>query len=152
MKKIGARPHLGKYCESYGRTDFEQLHGENFSRFWQQPLLWGAVAFLELGQAWFAAAEPGGPPATARALLFDGSGAPRAAFLSLVVRLALLAAFSLLLYLNLFVFLNYLNVCTPLERVACNFAVSLSIKTHSSPPKNHKHHNTKPQIYHIFLH
>lgn len=36
MKKIGARPHLGKFCEGYCRTDFEQLHGENFSRYWQQ--------------------------------------------------------------------------------------------------------------------
>jgi len=36
MKKIGARPHLGKFCEGYCRTDFEQLHGEHFIRFWQQ--------------------------------------------------------------------------------------------------------------------
>jgi hypothetical protein len=35
IKKIGARPHLGKYCESLDRSDLERLHGEHFGRFRQ---------------------------------------------------------------------------------------------------------------------
>jgi FAD/FMN-containing dehydrogenase len=35
IKKIGARPHLGKYCEILDSRDLERLHGENFSRFRQ---------------------------------------------------------------------------------------------------------------------
>jgi FAD/FMN-containing dehydrogenase len=33
MKKIGARPHLGKYCKSFGKEDMEQLHGGSFEKF-----------------------------------------------------------------------------------------------------------------------
>ena len=33
MKKIGARPHLGKYCRSFGKEDMERLHGGNFEKF-----------------------------------------------------------------------------------------------------------------------
>lgn len=33
VKEIGARPHLGKYCESLGREDLRRLHGDNFTRF-----------------------------------------------------------------------------------------------------------------------
>ncbi len=33
IKKIRARPHLGKYCEGFGRADLVKLHGENFTRF-----------------------------------------------------------------------------------------------------------------------
>ena len=35
IKKIGARPHLGKYCENIAGSDMEQLHGEYFARFRQ---------------------------------------------------------------------------------------------------------------------
>jgi FAD/FMN-containing dehydrogenase len=34
-KKIGARPHLGKYCASFDREDMENLHGNAFTRFLQ---------------------------------------------------------------------------------------------------------------------
>jgi FAD/FMN-containing dehydrogenase len=33
IKKIGARPHLGKHCESLDRGDLERLHGNDFTRF-----------------------------------------------------------------------------------------------------------------------
>ena len=34
MKKIAyARPHLGKYCKSFGKADLEKLHGDNFTKF-----------------------------------------------------------------------------------------------------------------------
>jgi len=33
IKEIGARPHLGKFCESFNKADMEKLHGENFTRF-----------------------------------------------------------------------------------------------------------------------
>lgn len=33
IKDIGARPHLGKYCESFGIEDLEKLHGEELARF-----------------------------------------------------------------------------------------------------------------------
>ena len=33
MKEIGARPHLGKYCQSIDRSYLEQVHGDYFSRF-----------------------------------------------------------------------------------------------------------------------
>ena len=33
VKEIGARPHLGKYCESFGKDDLERLHGDRFTRF-----------------------------------------------------------------------------------------------------------------------
>jgi hypothetical protein len=33
MKEIGARPHLGKYCQSFRKTDLEKLHQNNFARF-----------------------------------------------------------------------------------------------------------------------
>jgi L-gulonolactone oxidase len=33
LKEIGARPHLGKYCESFTRADMEKLHGKNFAKF-----------------------------------------------------------------------------------------------------------------------
>ncbi len=35
IKSIGARPHLGKYCEIIGSRDLEKLHGEHFDRFRQ---------------------------------------------------------------------------------------------------------------------
>jgi hypothetical protein len=35
IKSIGARPHLGKYCEIIGSQDLENLHGEHFKRFRQ---------------------------------------------------------------------------------------------------------------------
>lgn len=33
MRKIGARPHLGKFCGTITRADLEQLHGTHFNRF-----------------------------------------------------------------------------------------------------------------------
>jgi FAD/FMN-containing dehydrogenase len=33
MKEIGARPHLGKWCESFDHGDLERLHGEHYTRF-----------------------------------------------------------------------------------------------------------------------
>jgi hypothetical protein len=33
MKKIGARPHLGKFCESFSKADMEKLHRDNFTNF-----------------------------------------------------------------------------------------------------------------------
>jgi hypothetical protein len=33
MKEIGARPHLGKHCESFGKEDMVRLHGDNFTKF-----------------------------------------------------------------------------------------------------------------------
>ncbi len=33
MKELNARPHLGKYCQSFGRSDMDRLHGENFTKF-----------------------------------------------------------------------------------------------------------------------
>jgi FAD/FMN-containing dehydrogenase len=33
VKEIGARPHLGKYCESFGKEDMARLHGDKFVRF-----------------------------------------------------------------------------------------------------------------------
>ncbi len=35
IKSIGARPHLGKYCEIIGSRELEKLHGEHFNRFRQ---------------------------------------------------------------------------------------------------------------------
>lgn len=35
MKEIGARPHLGKYCESFDSSDLKRLHQEYFTRFVQ---------------------------------------------------------------------------------------------------------------------
>ncbi len=33
IKEIGARPHLGKYCEGFGKADMAELHGDNFTKF-----------------------------------------------------------------------------------------------------------------------
>ncbi|HSK99518.1 MAG TPA: D-arabinono-1,4-lactone oxidase [Rubrobacteraceae bacterium] len=33
IRQIGARPHLGKYCESFGEADLANLHGDNFAKF-----------------------------------------------------------------------------------------------------------------------
>jgi L-gulono-1,4-lactone dehydrogenase len=33
MKEIGARPHLGKYCENFSKADMAKLHADNFTRF-----------------------------------------------------------------------------------------------------------------------
>jgi hypothetical protein len=33
IKEIGARPHLGKFCEGFGKADMAKLHGDNFTRF-----------------------------------------------------------------------------------------------------------------------
>jgi FAD/FMN-containing dehydrogenase len=35
IKSVGARPHLGKYCENITGSDLERLHGEHFARFRQ---------------------------------------------------------------------------------------------------------------------
>jgi len=35
ITSIGARPHLGKYCEKIARSNLERLHGEHFTRFQQ---------------------------------------------------------------------------------------------------------------------
>jgi hypothetical protein len=35
IKEIGAKPHLGKYCESLDRTYLERLHKEHFAKFRQ---------------------------------------------------------------------------------------------------------------------
>jgi len=35
IKRIEARPHLGKYCENIDSTDLKRLHGEHFDRFRQ---------------------------------------------------------------------------------------------------------------------
>ena len=41
IKTIDARPHVGKYCSSFARTDFERLYGENFTKFKRQIDLHG---------------------------------------------------------------------------------------------------------------
>lgn len=33
MKEIGARPHLGKYCQSFHKADLAKLHEGNFTKF-----------------------------------------------------------------------------------------------------------------------
>jgi hypothetical protein len=33
VKEIGARPHLGKFCETFGKADMTRLHGDHFQRF-----------------------------------------------------------------------------------------------------------------------
>lgn len=33
IKEVGARPHLGKFCQSFGKADMERLHGEHFTKF-----------------------------------------------------------------------------------------------------------------------
>lgn len=33
MKEVGARPHLGKFCDSYGPDDLAELHQNHFARF-----------------------------------------------------------------------------------------------------------------------
>ena len=33
IREIGARPHLGKYCQSFGKADMEELHQGNFTKF-----------------------------------------------------------------------------------------------------------------------
>ena len=33
VKEIGARPHLGKFCDGLSKADLARLHGESFSRF-----------------------------------------------------------------------------------------------------------------------
>ncbi|MDQ3567162.1 MAG: oxidoreductase, partial [Actinomycetota bacterium] len=33
VREIGARPHLGKYCEDLTETDLAKLHQENFTKF-----------------------------------------------------------------------------------------------------------------------
>jgi hypothetical protein len=33
MKEIEARPHLGKFCESFNKADMVRVHGDNFRRF-----------------------------------------------------------------------------------------------------------------------
>lgn len=35
IREIGAKPHLGKYCESLNRSDLEHLHQEHFTKFRQ---------------------------------------------------------------------------------------------------------------------
>ena len=33
VRELGARPHLGKYCETFGKEDLERLHGDSFTKF-----------------------------------------------------------------------------------------------------------------------
>ncbi|MFT5685385.1 MAG: hypothetical protein ACI8RZ_006336 [Myxococcota bacterium] len=33
MREVGARPHIGKWVESFGPDEFAQLHGERYTRF-----------------------------------------------------------------------------------------------------------------------
>lgn len=33
VKELRARPHLGKFCETFGREDLQRLHGDNFTKF-----------------------------------------------------------------------------------------------------------------------
>lgn len=33
VKEIKARPHLGKFCENFGKADLAELHGDRFARF-----------------------------------------------------------------------------------------------------------------------
>jgi FAD/FMN-containing dehydrogenase len=33
VRRIGARPHLGKFCEGFGADDLARLHGDRFTRF-----------------------------------------------------------------------------------------------------------------------
>jgi FAD/FMN-containing dehydrogenase len=33
IREIGARPHLGKFCESFNKADMVRLHGDNLTRF-----------------------------------------------------------------------------------------------------------------------
>jgi FAD/FMN-containing dehydrogenase len=33
VREIGARPHLGKHCKSFGKDDLAGLHGDRFTRF-----------------------------------------------------------------------------------------------------------------------
>jgi hypothetical protein len=35
MKQVGARPHLGKYCQDHTRDDMAKLHGSSFNKFLQ---------------------------------------------------------------------------------------------------------------------
>jgi hypothetical protein len=35
MKEVGARPHLGKYCQAHSKADFEKLHEQHFTKFLQ---------------------------------------------------------------------------------------------------------------------
>jgi L-gulono-1,4-lactone dehydrogenase len=35
MRKVGARPHLGKYCQSFDKNDLLNAHGEHFERYAQ---------------------------------------------------------------------------------------------------------------------
>jgi L-gulono-1,4-lactone dehydrogenase len=35
MKQVGARPHLGKFCQSFGKEEMAKLHQQNFTRFLQ---------------------------------------------------------------------------------------------------------------------
>src|SRR5215213_8489755 len=33
IKEIEARPHLGKFCEAFTKSDMAKLHGDNFTKF-----------------------------------------------------------------------------------------------------------------------
>ena len=33
VKEIGARPHLGKYCQAHRKGDLDRVHGDSFARF-----------------------------------------------------------------------------------------------------------------------
>lgn len=35
MKQLDARPHLGKYCQSFNKSDMVRLHGQSFAKFLQ---------------------------------------------------------------------------------------------------------------------
>ncbi len=35
MKEVGARPHLGKFCQSFGKSDMLNLHPQSFPKFQQ---------------------------------------------------------------------------------------------------------------------
>ena len=32
MKQVDARPHMGKFCQSFGKADMARLHGEHFTK------------------------------------------------------------------------------------------------------------------------
>jgi hypothetical protein len=33
VREIRARPHLGKFCESFSKEDLAKIHGDRFARF-----------------------------------------------------------------------------------------------------------------------
>ncbi|MGH3088015.1 MAG: D-arabinono-1,4-lactone oxidase, partial [Rubrobacteraceae bacterium] len=33
LMEIGCRPHLGKYCQNFGKADLSKLHQDSFAKF-----------------------------------------------------------------------------------------------------------------------